>query len=226
MGAILEMTIVTRLATGFICLATLSACGDLDTSRTSVAGRIVTSLFSGPAPAAAPLTRPGFTGAELAANPDRFRLVSIESMGLAEPARLIGSGGDRETWEGESGFTAIYVDGMLASTHGLIFDLIAADGAATRAALRQGGGETARSIEVMDSQDQLTRIDLTCTVTDAGPETVNLGTREVQARRFIESCRSAVLILENRYWLDNQGQIVSSLQYVSPTVAYLRSNRL
>jgi len=226
MGAVLEMTVATRLATVLIPLAAVAACGSLDTTRTSVAGQLVTSLFSSAPQAAAPLTRAGFTPADLRTNPDGFQLVTVDSMGLGEPARLIASANGRQTWEGESGFTATYQDGILATTHGLIFDLISADGSATLAAMRAGGGDTARSIEVMDSQDQLTRIDFACTVSDGGPEAVNLGTREVTARRFTESCRSPLLVIENRFWLDGSGGIIASLQYVSPTVAYLRSNRL
>jgi hypothetical protein len=55
---------------------------------------------------------------------------------------------------------------------------------------------------------------------------VNLGVREATLRRFDENCRGTTIIFDNIYWVDGSGAIVSSRQYVSPTVAYLRSNRL
>lgn len=227
MGAFLEMTTATRLALAMLPLVALTACGDLDNSRGSIVGTLIGSLFSrgGDAPVG-PMQRAGFTPAEMGANIEGFQLFTINAMGIAEPARRISSANGRETWEGESGYTATYENGILATTHGLMFDLIAADTAATGAALRQGGGAYGRAIEVMDSTDQLSRIDFDCTLTAQGSEAVNLGVREAMARKFTENCRSAVVIFENTYWLDAGGDLIASQQYVSPTVAYLRSNRL
>lgn len=204
----------------------LAGCGDLDNTRTGLGGRLVTGLLSPQAPAPAPLTRPGFTAAEIGANPDAFVLMTINAMGVQEPARRIAAEGTDETYEFESGFTAAFEDGMLVATHGLGFDLIAADGAETRAALRQGGGVASRSIEVMDSLDQLARVDFRCTIAPAGEEAVNLGARTVTLRKFTENCVSDRLIFESSYWFDAAGSMLASEQYVSPTVAYLRSNRL
>lgn len=220
------MTRLSKVLGLLLPAALLTGCGALDGLRNTFGGQIVSGLFSGDQASAPPLQRDGFTAADIGANPDAFHLFTINALGVAEPARRIALAGANETFESESGFTAAYQDGMLVATHGLGFDLIAADGTATRAALRQGGGDVPRTIEVMDSLDQLSRIEFRCSVTANGSEPVNLGAREVTLRKFTESCTSNVLAFENLFWLDAAGAIVASRQYVSPTVAYLRSNRL
>lgn len=216
------------LAALLVPLIGVSACGELGTREGGgVVGRLLGGILPGNAQAAsAPLQRPGYTLAELGANPDAYLFFTINALDLVEPARRVAASGGNETFEAESGFTAAFQDGMLVATHGLAFDLISSEGAETRAALRRGGGEVNRAIEVMDSLDQLQRIDFRCTITAQGSEAVDLGTRQVTLRKFTENCTSSALAFENLFWLDAAGDIVSSRQYVSPTVAYLRSNRL
>jgi len=220
------MIVTSRIMAILLPAVLLAGCSAVDGLRNSLGGQIVGNLFSNNDAPAAPLQRPGFRASDIAANPDAFHLMTINALGLAEPARRIAAAGTNETFESESGFTAAYQDGMLVSTHGLGFDLIATEAAQTRAALRQGGGEAARSLEVMDGLDQLSRMEFRCTVTAGGSEAVSLGAREVTLRKFTENCVGDRLAFENLYWLDGSGAIIASRQYVSPTVAYLRSNRL
>ncbi len=105
-------------------------------------------------------------------------------------------------------------------------DLVTIESRGVVEALRAGGGTVSRRMETLDAQDQVHVASFSCTITAAGTETVNLGLREASLRRLDENCRSETLIFDNIYWLDASGDIVSSRQYVSPTVAYLRSNRL
>ena len=81
-------------------------------------------------------------------------------------------------------------------------------------------------METLDDQDQIETSTFTCTIAAAGTEAVNLGIREATLSRFDENCRSPAIIFDNIYWLDGQGRIVASRQFVSPAIAYLRSNAL
>lgn len=205
-------------------LALLVGCGEL--GQRPVAARVVELLRPGSGAAATPIETPGFTGEALARNPQNFMVFSIPTLGRNEPARIIADNGAEQTWAAQSGWTAAFDDGILVATRGLSFDLLATDGSQTRAAIRAGGGTAVRLLETVDSQDRITTITLDCTVTQDGSETVNLGLREVGARKFTETCRSPVVIFENAYWVDGSGAIVSSRQFVSITVAYLLSNHL
>ncbi len=168
----------------------------------------------------------GFTADAIAANPENYVLFSIAALGITEPARLIASNGRDQTFVSQSGFTAAYRDGVLVATRGLLSDLHSAEADALRAVLRAGGGTLTRESEALDSFDTTIRSTYECVVTRADMEEINLGVRTMRAQRFDERCQGSGVIFENIYWVDNGGEIVASRQYVSPTVAYLRSNRL
>lgn len=212
--------------TGFLLagLVGLSACGD--GARESLGMRMYDALFRGGDGSALPIETPGFTAQLIAERPQDYMIVDVPALGLNQPARIIAANGTEETWQAQGGATFAFDDGILVATRGLIDDLLVTDGQATRAALRAGGGTVQRVIESLDSQDQLSSMSFTCTITPDGPETVNLGLREVTLQKFTESCTSPGLVFENAYWLDGAADIISSRQFVSVTVAYLRSNRL
>jgi hypothetical protein len=168
----------------------------------------------------------GFTADAIAANPENYILITINALGVTEPARMIASNGADRTYVSQSGFTAAFRDGVLVSTRGLIDDLQAAGAPDLRAVLRAGGGQLIRESESLDSFDRIEPFRYDCVVTRGAAEDINLGIRSVNALRYDERCRGGGLIFDNIYWLDDSGDIVASRQYVSPTVAYLRSNRL
>lgn len=168
----------------------------------------------------------GFTQEAIAAEPGAYRLVQINALGLQEIARVVQVNGPETTLAFQSGPTAAFDQGILVATRGFGDDLYTMESANLPEVLRAGGGTVTRRMESLDSQDQVQLQTFACTVTAAGDEAVNLGVREVTLRRMDESCRSPALVISNIYWLDPAGEIVSSRQYVSPTVAYLRSNRL
>ena len=216
------------------CLAALalSACGVenptdavvnvLNTSADILGG----SNSSGSAPAN-DLAEGAFTPEAVAASPDDYRLFTINALGIAELARRLTSADGRETFVSQSGFTAAYRDGVLVATRGLIGeDVMAASAPGLIEALAAGGGTIDRAIETLDSRNRIRTATFTCTITAAGTETINLGIRSVEVARFDENCRGSTLIFDNIYWLDDDGAIRASRQYVSPTVAYLRSNKL
>jgi hypothetical protein len=211
--------------------ALLAGCGDDPTDTVvNVLNTTADVLSAGDAATPAETTAlaaDGFTPEEVAANPDDYRLFTINALGVAELARRLTSANGRETFVAQSGFTAAYKDGVLVATRGLLGeDIMAASAPGLLDALAAGGGTIDRAIETLDSLNQIQTATFTCTITAAGSEEVNLGIRTVTAPRFDENCRGATLIFDNIYWLDTDGSILASRQYVSPTVAYLRSNRL
>jgi hypothetical protein len=115
---------------------------------------------------------------------------------------------------------------VLVATRGFGDDLMTIESRGVREAVAAGGGRVIRRMETLDAQDQIRTTRFECDFASAGTETVDLGLRQVSLRRVDEHCRSEFLIVDNIYWVDGAGRILSSRQYVSPTVAYLRSNVL
>jgi hypothetical protein len=222
------------IRTPLICLsvALLAGCGGENAADTvvSVLNTTADVLSAGGTSGVEGTTDPasqGFTPEEVAANPDDYRLFTINALGIAELARRLTSADGRETFIAQSGFTAAYKDGVLVATRGLVGeDIMAASAPGLLDALAAGGGTIDRAIETLNSVNRIQTATFTCTITPAGTENINLGIRTADAARFDENCRGATLIFDNIYWLDETGAILASRQYVSPTVAYLRSNRL
>jgi hypothetical protein len=185
------------------------------------------SFYVGDEPFAEVRTRPSrYTPEAIAASPASYRLVQVNALGLVEPARVIQDNGGEDTYRLRSGPTATFDDGILVATRGFGDDLHVIGSQGVLAALRAGGGQVTRIAETIDAQDQVVTTRFDCTIASAGTETVDLGLRQESLRRFDENCRSATLIFDNIYWLDGAGTVVASRQYVSPSVAYLRANRL
>jgi hypothetical protein len=213
------------------CLIALSGCGEEGAQRaldTAVAaGTLFQGAGSGDVTTVASPASTGFSPEAVQANPENFQLFTINALGIAELARIETDNGRSKTWISQSGFTATFEDGILVATRGLVGeDIMAASAPGLIQALRAGGGTSTRSIEKLDSLNKLERSDFACTVVAAGTETINLGVREATGRRLDENCRGQTLIFDNIYWLDDAGRIIASRQFVSPTVAYLRSNRV
>lgn len=185
-------------------------------------GRAIPALQSADStPAAA-----GFSAAEIAAHLDQYILMAPPTLGPPVPARLIADNGTSRTWLAQVGFSASFNDGLLVATRGLNGDLMAADVSQVRTALNAGGGHAVRVQEDLDDQDQIVSKRFECDILAAGTETIDLGLRQVSARKFEETCRNSSLEFTNLYWLDGTGHIISSRQFISRTVAYLRSNEL
>ncbi len=219
------MTKRIRMTAALLGLGMLAGCGGAAGLTGALQGAIAPLV--GTQPAAAPAaSAAGAAGAGGAVDPSSLRQVSLNTLGLTGTATRLIDNGASASFAGPQGFTYTMRDGMLVSTRGLGDDLMAADARQSRAALRAGGGQARRVHETLDGLDRIERAEFDCTVTPKGVETVELGTRRVQARRFDEACRGAALIFDNYYWLDAAGEIISSRQFVSRGVAYLRSSDL
>ena len=232
MGTVLEMR---RIALALGLTGGLAACAGTTGGDGGMAGALVAmgaarSVLGGigtDTSVSAPRAVPGgFTPADIAAETRAYRLVQVNALGLAEPARVIQENGPEITIALQSGPTAAFDDGVLTATRGFADDLMTLDAPNLPAILRAGGGTLTRRMERLSDQDQILTDSFACTVTAAGSETVDLAVRQVTARRLDESCRGERIIFDNIYWLDGAGEVIASRQYVSPTVAYLRVNRL
>lgn len=240
MGAVLEMK---HICLGLAVALSLAGCANLAGISTGPGGadrgaegrilsvvgqvgRVLSGVGSDSGVSAARSIPGGFTPEAIAAEPGAYRLVQVNALGLAEPARVIQGNGSEITIALQSGPTAAFDGGILVATRGFGDDLFTIDSGGVIEALRAGGGSIVRRMETLDGQDQVRTTSFSCAISAAGTESVNLGLREVSLRRFDERCRSEALVFDNIYWLDSAGNVAASRQFVSPTVAYLRTNAL
>jgi len=169
---------------------------------------------------------PGFGSSDIAANPDGFILVHVAFLGDPVLARRIADNGGNETWLAQNGFSASYADGILVATRGLGEDMLAASVPGIRAAIRAGGGTGQRVRDRIGDLNQIVQESFECTIVAGDSETVNLGLRQVETRKYAEICRGTRLQFENSYWVDAAGEIVTSLQFVTQEAGYLRRSSL
>ncbi len=213
-----------------VALAALVLAGCGQGAGDSVAMRLVGSLTGQGAAqmpgAAVPLETPGFTAQLIAERPQDYMIANVPTLGLNQPARLLQQNGREETWQTQGGATLAFDQGVLVATRGLIYDLMVISSAGVPEALRARSGSVVRTVEAIDSLDRLSSETVTCTFTDDGAETVNLGLREVMLTKVTEHCASTKLVFENAYWLDGSGAILQSRQFISAGVGYLQSNRI
>jgi hypothetical protein len=220
-----------KLWTSVLALAmVVSGCGELGRQGIllPLASRAAPGLVGGDGGDrfAAAARRPGFTPQDIAANLQGFMFIGVPTMGPPVPARAIQDNLGHVTYDVQVGFTVSFRDGLLVATRGLGGDLMGADVSQVRAALTAGGGTATRRHDVLDGMDQVVTETYQCTITAEGVEQVDLGLRQVSLPKFSETCDGAGVRFENLYWLDDDGSVLSSRQYVSRTVAYLRANRL
>ncbi|SMY08329.1 hypothetical protein LOM8899_02480 [Flavimaricola marinus] len=194
-------------------------------SAISGAAGMVGNVVGGPA-APSMADSLGFGPDDVVADPDAFILVQVSGRDIAGLAREVNANGDVRTWIGESGYSITLDDGLLVATRGLGDDLIAANTAGVRAALRNGGGTTERQHDYIDALDQIRTETYDCAVVRVGPEEVDLGVRKETLLLMTETCQNQWIRFENRYFVDNTGTIIAARQFVSQTVAYLRNNSL
>ena len=240
MGAVLEMK---RISLGLAVALSLAGCANLAGISTGPAGadrgtegqvlstvgrigRVLGGINSNNGVGARRTVPGGFAPEAIAAEPGAYRLVQINALGVAEPARVIQDNGGEITIALQSGPTAAFDNGVLVATRGFGDDLFTLDSRGVLEVLRAGGGTLSRRMETLDAQDQIRTSTFACTIVAAGSESVDLGLRELSLRRFDENCRSEALVIDNIYWVDDAGRIAASRQFVSPTVAYLRVNAL
>lgn len=209
-------------------LALLAACNSSGETNPVIglAARFIPAVGNIPGVDVAQPEAAGFTSSDIAANPGGFVLMHVAFLGDPVLARRIADNGGNETWLAQNGFSASYVDGILVATRGLGEDILASNATGIRAAIRAGGGTGQRVRDRIDDLNQIQQDSFECTITAGENESINLGLRQVETQKYAEVCRGTRLQFENSYWVDDSGEIVTSLQFVAQEVGYLRRSSL
>jgi len=100
-------------------------------------------------------------------------------------------------------------DGILVASRGLGSDLMRADVSQVMPRIQEGAGVAMRQHTYLNGENQEVVSRFTCSYAEVEAEVV-------------ESCRGADTSFENRYVLNDDGQIAVSIQFVSPQLGSFR----
>jgi hypothetical protein len=142
--------------------------------------------------------------------------------------------GQVTVWLTEDAVTLAMRNGVLIATRGLRNDMLSSSALIreTGGAMGPAGGETgARRYEFAALDNRSQAFTLACTVSDLGPETIEIIELTYQTRHLQERCESGpdgeYGVVVNDYWVDSRsGQLWQSRQWAGPTTGYLRIRQL
>ncbi len=210
----------------------LTACGEAADTPLSTAARAIggvisdSALFGGGDDAAGPVQlTPEVAGAILNQFPNR-RLLLVETLDLGSSAiyTRVGVNGSTETWEGAEGYSiALTENGVLRSTRGIGYDLMASDVRSTAASLRarRTGPADRLSVRLNGDLEEVSTV-YDCEIHNDGREQVQVGDRFPTLTRFTETCRGGSDFYDNTYWVDGSGMALRSEQWVGPVIGRIR----
>ncbi len=169
--------------------------------------------------------RPGLTREALRPVEGTAIVVYIEEREVsALMGELIATPNGR-TFVTSDGISLTFETGFLKSTRGLGGDLMGADTLAVRQAL----GTTGQAVRVHDyltGEDRIEQRRFTCTLSAPVREPVVIYEIQYQTARITESCSDERDSFTNDYWIDAQGVVRKSRQWLSPSVGYLEIERI
>lgn len=125
---------------------------------------------------------------------------------------------DTVTWVTPDGLTVILRAGQVIGTAGFGNDLASAD----LDDPRDGTGRTVRDYFYLGGDEQIARRRFLCDVTSAGRQPVVVAGVQFDTTLLQEACEdSDGIAIFNRYWVQSDGRIRKSVQFISPRVGYM-----
>jgi hypothetical protein len=138
----------------------------------------------------------------------------------------VGVNGDVVTWRSADDITLSLRQGMIVATRGLGQDLMAADIADALQMLRGFEGAYTRVHTYLDGEYQTQFLAFTCRSEGQVSERIEIVEHLHPTRRFEESCFAPDLRIANTYWVDPNGTIWKSKQWVGPSLGYMETELL
>lgn len=219
------MTTMTKTILAGFCALAATGCGPLnDGNVASGALKALTARFGGAQPELVAMA-PVLTAAQVAANPNGFMVLNAYNGTLVAALAAGGSNGNRTTWLSADGLSVTTQNGVMVATRGFPRDLMAADVDSVMRTLIAGDGAATRTHETLSGTDQIVTQTFACTVASQGRETIGILGRQIGTEVFAEACQSGSLAFTNRYWIDDTGRMVRSLQAIAPDSGYIQLDR-
>jgi hypothetical protein len=227
MGTVLAMSRLRGLASlllGLTALTALTACGTERTSFIDQAFAVVGQLTA--RGQTGPTLRERLTPEALAQIGTPILIVEFPQTGSEAGAQPLRTEGDLEIWSTLNGVQFAFRDGILIYTRGIPGDLMSADVRNVQRALVSGGAEVVRVHRYLDGENQEVVRAYVCDYQSAGRVQVTVLTGSYRARRVTETCVSSSDAFENHYWIDAQGVMRKSTQWIGPKAGYVNLERI
>jgi len=164
-----------------------------------------------------------------ASRPADLMLVVLPVRDAAATATRIGDNRGKSTWITPDGIGLTFADGLLIATRGLGDDLMGADVRDTAAALQtmlQNGGTSVRIHDYLNGMDQTERMSFQCVVSPAGNTRITIYQRTYPVRKVEENCVTSSGQFTNTYWIEPNGTVRQSKQWISQRIGYIEIQRL
>lgn len=228
MGAVLEMISLLRSAVALSLAVLVAGCASDPSGNSSLQlGRqLGASLFDrgqqGENPAAT-LTRAQIANQTLPLL--RVRLPETDTVAVLALAAV---NDGKETWVASNPVSVILDGPVLFGTRGLGPDLMTAETRSLRGMLAAGrSGTYSRTLRRYDGSGALVAYPYNCSLSQDGGQTVIVLERSHTTRRATERCSgSDGESFQNVYWTGSDGFLWKSVQWISPQMGYMETERL
>lgn len=139
----------------------------------------------------------------------------------------VGRNGDYVTWGSAPGQGLTFQRGVLANTRGLGEDLMASRiDAAVSAITARRNATYKREHFYLGNLGQSTSLVLDCSLARGKSERVSLGAINADAVVMKESCKRGEISFNNVYWVDGNGRVLKSSQWVGQRIGSLAIQNL
>lgn len=139
----------------------------------------------------------------------------------------VGRNGDYVTWGSAPGQGLTFQRGVLANTRGLGDDLMASRiDTAVSAITARRNATYKREHFYLGNLGQSTNLVVDCTLTRGKTERVALGAINANAVIMKESCKRGEIAFTNVYWVDGNGRVLKSSQWVGQRIGSLAVQNL
>lgn len=132
---------------------------------------------------------------------------------------IAGQSGPVTTWLTQDGVSVSLRNGLVTQTRGLGQDLMSAS-LPPISDIRRGAGTVRATYFYLDGNDQSFALPLTCKLSTHGTEARTIAGLRYRLRHVSETCDGPETRFANDYWLDRQGRIRASRQWLGPTLGY------
>ncbi|RBI67862.1 hypothetical protein DQW77_17250 [Roseovarius sp. TE539] len=159
--------------------------------------------------------------------PERLR-VTLPATGAEATLAPVARNRNATVWQTLDGITLTFREGVLAQTRGLGQDVMTSDVTNTLAMLRgaPGDGYYPQFRSYLDGEDRTVFRTYQCRRTGRTDRQVTIDQTPLRLHRIEETCTSPRTRFTNIYWLDGNGTVMKSRQWINPSIGAMETERV
>lgn len=221
------VALMTRFSAAALAFAALVlvGCSKSDPAQSPLLGALQATAKAVVTPKARPAAPASVTRQQIDAVGQPLIRVRIPERGIESFIVRRDTNSGTESWATGDNTVITLRDGVLISTRALTPDLMSA-AAPTVAQLSTSGGSHSRSYFVLGDNDSSDRLNFACTMASRGPVSLDLVQRVYTVTHMQETCIGDAGKIINEYWIEADGFIRQSRQWVHPLLGMIEIARL